>query len=1100
MFHMSELSTQFKQTLQGYHSGAYNSYLPMLPYLQLDGKPMTLNLHYPLEPFFKLTMPRRVVFMVARQLGKSISLASRGLLDSAMIPNFHTLYIQPRYDQIKRFSTNYVGPIIKESYLGRVFEDPTREQSILQKSFRNGSNMYFSYAFLDCERCRGFAAAKCLAKGTLIQGTPIEDLKIGRILESVTNEGYIIHNKVQRVEKTGVRPCFRITLNTGHTLTCTIDHKLFSDVGWITIEEMVTHAFRKTKTDVVGNSSRGRTFTNRKFKEENLPLSISARMDSTRLQYPEIHNNEKLFNSETIGAGRTTESREQGVRGMVQSMGHDNQYGFVLFTRTDTPPWKEKEDDISGMVRLDNSRRADVVDMRRREFANKRSTIYTDTYRGISKRRGRAPFKMALSKIRYRKQCCSYKIKKKYREILLYSMFICSRNQNLRGFNSGIYSEMYELQDRLSKTTLRRMWDRDTEQQQDMFRKMFYRPSYKKDGYLYSEKPEENKQKKEGILCLSSGNERKEETIYTGVFKGSSEKRSPQCYSKEMETFKKGRPCIRTKTKRGTEILLSKIERRSRKIQQKNRSSQCLASRKTSQRGYLRDGLYQGMEKTKQRESKDSKAESVQEIKETYGGGSSIQTGIFSSEEGKLSQGERISSKGKVISIEYVGIKDVYDIQMEKQPNFFSNNILTHNCCFDEISDIQYDFISTIGEVLSAQTEYGFYQFTGTPKTIDNTLGVLFSDSSQAEWIIRCGCGKHNIPSLDHDLLRMIGKKTCICANKKCGKPLDISTGEYVHAYPDRQHSFAGYHLSQITHPLHAEFPLKWSEMLYKRSTYPEARFNNEVLGVPCDENVKPLTVMHLKQASNGLINDYSKAVKERKKYDAVVMGVDWSGYGADSISTTTVAVIGIIPGSETVHCIYAERFKIGIKPEDEAKKLIEYAYQFEITYFAHDFSGAGMIREATIVQRGYPVEQIVPFQIVHAPVNTSIINFYQPANGGRSCYNIDKTRSLLVLFEMIKKQQVTLPDWEKNDGKTKDVLSDLLNIMQETRETPRGKDYTLMIKVPNKTDDFAFSLNLACSAIWHIRGRYPSLVTSVQGPSYEDMALADPHLANWDV
>jgi hypothetical protein len=47
---------------------------------------------------------------------------------------------------------------------------------------------------------------------------------------------------------------------------------------------------------------------------------------------------------------------------------------------------------------------------------------------------------------------------------------------------------------------------------------------------------------------------------------------------------------------------------------------------------------------------------------------------------------------------------------------------------------------------MSAQIEYGFYQFSGTPKTIDNTLNALFKDSTMAEWIIKCGAV--NITSL----------------------------------------------------------------------------------------------------------------------------------------------------------------------------------------------------------------------------------------------------------------------------------------------------------------------------------------------------------------
>jgi hypothetical protein len=84
----------------------------------------------------------------------------------------------------------------------------------------------------------------------------------------------------------------------------------------------------------------------------------------------------------------------------------------------------------------------------------------------------------------------------------------------------------------------------------------------------------------------------------------------------------------------------------------------------------------------------------------------------------------------------------------------------------------------------------------------------------------------------------MIGKKGCICA--KCGKLLDISSGHYVHSHPDRINSFRGYHISQVTHPLHAGYESKWAELLYKMETYPETKFHNEILGEPVMKRSSP--------------------------------------------------------------------------------------------------------------------------------------------------------------------------------------------------------------------------------------------------------------------
>ena len=79
---------------------------------------------------------------------------------------------------------------------------------------------------------------------------------------------------------------------------------------------------------------------------------------------------------------------------------------------------------------------------------------------------------------------------------------------------------------------------------------------------------------------------------------------------------------------------------------------------------------------------------------------------------------------------------------------------------------------------------------------------MVWNRSSQAEWVIRCEhCNKFNIPNPEQDLLKMIGKRGPVCA--KCGQPVFPKNGGYVHARPERQLSFPGYHISQTVHPLH---------------------------------------------------------------------------------------------------------------------------------------------------------------------------------------------------------------------------------------------------------------------------------------------------------
>ncbi len=134
---------------------------PLLPLLlQLKGKPYHLRDHFPFEPFFRTRMPNKTLLKTGRQVSKSTSLSSQGVLFSNCIPYFSTLYVTPLFEMIRRFSQNYVRPFIETSPVMKLFSGTTTINSVLQRSFKNHSQMIFSFAFLDAERTRGISADK----------------------------------------------------------------------------------------------------------------------------------------------------------------------------------------------------------------------------------------------------------------------------------------------------------------------------------------------------------------------------------------------------------------------------------------------------------------------------------------------------------------------------------------------------------------------------------------------------------------------------------------------------------------------------------------------------------------------------------------------------------------------------------------------------------------------------------------------------------------------------------------------------------------------------------------------------------------------------
>ncbi len=391
------------------------------------------------------------------------------------------------------------------------------------------------------------------------------------------------------------------------------------------------------------------------------------------------------------------------------------------------------------------------------------------------------------------------------------------------------------------------------------------------------------------------------------------------------------------------------------------------------------------------------------------------------------------------------------------------------------MQDLDLDNIEIISEVMSATINYGFSQYTGTPKTTDGALSVLFERSSQGHIVIPCECGHQNMAHPDEDLFKMIGKwddnlKTGIHCTK-CDRGLDCRKSYFHHMYPDRRTLFPGYHVGQITHPLHCAIESKWKDLLYKYNNLNKAKFFNEIAGVPCDESVKLLTREHIDQACNDCEPTLEAALARRGSYTNVIMGVDWSGGGALGKSYTAGAIVGERPGTHRLDCIHAFRLPMGLRPEDEAAILTKMMKQFNCKCMAHDYTGAGNLRETMMFNAGVPAQQLIPFTYAWAP-KKDIISVHSPADGSRQSFILDKARSLAMMCALIRNNTISLPKIRHREDNP--VVTDLLALIEDPKEMPRGGIAYMIQRSPDKSDDFAHALNMATSAFWKIRGGYP--------------------------
>lgn len=154
---IEQLPERLAALAECYSSGTVASLIPILPMLSLKGEPYSIVNYAPFEPLYRLQVPRRMYFKCGRQIAKSTNMSSQSVLQSAVVPHFATLFVAPRFEQIRRISSNYVRPFIEHSLIAQLLQNKSVVNGVLQRSFLNSSQMYFSYAFLDAERIRGLS-------------------------------------------------------------------------------------------------------------------------------------------------------------------------------------------------------------------------------------------------------------------------------------------------------------------------------------------------------------------------------------------------------------------------------------------------------------------------------------------------------------------------------------------------------------------------------------------------------------------------------------------------------------------------------------------------------------------------------------------------------------------------------------------------------------------------------------------------------------------------------------------------------------------------------------------------------------------------------
>lgn len=383
---------------------------------------------------------------------------------------------------------------------------------------------------------------------------------------------------------------------------------------------------------------------------------------------------------------------------------------------------------------------------------------------------------------------------------------------------------------------------------------------------------------------------------------------------------------------------------------------------------------------------------------------------------------------------------------------------------FDEVQGVNSGVLFEIEETMSG-SEFGWKQFSGTPMTMDNPLEGLWQKSSQAEWAIKCSCGFTNLMGFHYELMKCLGKAGLVCA--KCGRPINTRVGYWHHIRPERRGTFVGRHGPQCILPLHCENPQKWALFLKKREV-DEYKFMTECCAESWDSGLKLVTKRQLMDACTlpwaNTWESFLQNAQTGVRHSLRVLAVDWSGGGADEVSLTAMVLLGL-RADGSIDCLWLKTYPHNTNWADDAKRAIQLATAGGASMIVHDFGGAGVGRESTIVQCGYPSNQIIPVTYVFASAAKALMNYNPPDKVHvRHSYSLDKPRSLTFTCDLIKAGMLRFPQWATSEAQ----VSNFLALSEETMQTPRGSDVRLIQKVAGLPDDVAHAVNIGVCAIYY--------------------------------
>lgn len=335
----------------------------------------------------------------------------------------------------------------------------------------------------------------------------------------------------------------------------------------------------------------------------------------------------------------------------------------------------------------------------------------------------------------------------------------------------------------------------------------------------------------------------------------------------------------------------------------------------------------------------------------------------------------------------------------------------------DEVQDMIGKAVIVAEEALShSRWPIKLKRYSGTPKSLDNTIEVLWRRSTQTEWLIRCPHCSKSDAYYNNLGIENISPTGLICS--RCKNPIDARAGQWVQAYPKRY--LKGFRISQIMVPW-----IDFGDIYYnKMPNYSTALFMNEVLGISYESGAKYLTLDEIQRicSESGNYNMTLSLDREAKSHPRVA-GVDW-GVSAEG-GATTVVTIAVCIRPDKIKIIYSRRLPPSLPLDEQTTIVQEILEKYRVDFVCADKGAAGdrNLHLAHVVG----AENILQVHFVGSGTLTK--KFFEDI----AQLNLNRTMALSDFrTEFVQRKHFFLPKWEVWEPFAQDMLTQYV-------ETDRG-------------------------------------------------------------